>query len=272
MKRLLPLLLVLLAILSVFLSKHYAVVVPPDESGTASTAEPSTEPSENAELQDIAAYYAAQVTDDYSLTLPDGTTLRLCAPYAPLADCTREYFFDGDGMTVNDYLRHAREDYSLIVGTAYYSAERAEAIRQYWSDFGPSWSYTYEGKADEEFIDYLCTNVVGAKTDRGVAVGDGESAVLTAYPEKLLYISNGTEVWNAGSGEDGDYNEPPIVFDYALAWRPYENNDCRDITFYIKDGRVVTIEIISPYELRYVYGFDNEESDRVIAEKRAALG
>ena len=34
----------------------------------------------------------------------------------------------------------------------------------------------------------------------------------------------------------------------------------------------MTIEIISPYELRYVYGFDNEESDRVIAEKRAALG
>ncbi|MGN0710751.1 MAG: hypothetical protein ACI4LO_03240 [Anaerovoracaceae bacterium] len=44
-------------------------------------------------------------------------------------------------------------------------------------------------------------------------------------------------------------------FDYAYAWQPYnaENNDIRDITFYIKDGKISSIEVIKPFELRYVY-------------------
>lgn len=35
-----------------------------------------------------------------------------------------------------------------------------------------------------------------------------------------------------------------------------ESNELRDITFYMKDGVVAAIEVMEPYELRYVYGYD----------------
>ena len=124
-------------------------------------------------------------------------------------------------------------------------------------------------------MDYLRTNIVGAATHRMVAVGDEESAVLAAYPRDLLYLPwDATETWRICSGEEEPvYNEPEIDCDYVLVWQPDgEGADSRDITFYIKDKTVAVIELTAPYERRYGYGLDRDLSDRMIAEKRAALG
>ena len=71
---------------------------------------------------------------------------------------------------------------------------------------------------------------------------------------------------------DPEANLSP-AFDCAYAWQPYtrENNDCRDITFYLRDGAVAAIEIASPYELRYVHGYDRDAGLETANANRATL-
>ena len=64
-----------------------------------------------------------------------------------------------------------------------------------------------------------------------------------------------------------------LSFDCAYAWQPFavESNDIRDITFYINDGVVVAIEMMEPYELRYVYGYDRDAGLARAVENRNKL-
>lgn len=236
-------------------------------------------PQEEGTPQDISTHYAKQAAEDFSLALPDGMVLELAAPYAPFSGCTREYRFDGEEMYACERKRHANEDYSLIVGTDYYAAENTAQIQKFLQTrviFDSPVPYTYFGGTDEEFINYLRTNILGAETGRGVAVGDGEETVLKAYPDHLLYIP-GDEADMPGVRSDEEppaYCDPLFDCDYVLVWQPYDDpvvTDNRDISFYIKDGTVMVIELVTPYELRYGYSPDREQSERVIAEKRAAL-
>ncbi len=50
-----------------------------------------------------------------------------------------------------------------------------------------------------------------------------------------------------------------------------ETNEIRDITFYMKDGRIAAMESIEPYELRHVYGYDREAGLQYTEDKRGEI-
>lgn len=50
-----------------------------------------------------------------------------------------------------------------------------------------------------------------------------------------------------------------------------ETNEIRDITFYMKDYAIAAIEIIEPYELRHVYGYDREAGLQYTEDKRGEI-
>lgn len=66
---------------------------------------------------------------------------------------------------------------------------------------------------------------------------------------------------------------PDAGGEYAYAWQPFtaETNEIRDITFYMRDGTVVAIELVEPFELRYVYGFDREMALQKADENRESI-
>lgn len=116
-------------------------------------------------------------------------------------------------------------------------------------------THLYE-QDEVEYINCICTNINGVKTDLGVGIGNSEKELLTAYTDALYYL----EMEQVEPIYISLEPFPLCEFDYAYAWQPFtfETNDIRDITFYIRDGIIVAIEMVEPFELRYVYGYDRE--------------
>ena len=215
---------------------------------------PEDLPQDMAYLYDFffSERYDRQVSDEFSLTgreLPGRGMFLLYEPYVNQLEGAVETTADGDGMTpyrLRQY-RATLESGTLLVGTHYYEPDQLE------------------------YLSYLWTDIPGMKTVREVTVGSSEADLLRAYPEQLYYLTAqeaSPGIWSLESESDLSPS-----FDCAYTWQPYtqENNDCRDITFYLKDGTVAAIEISSPYELRYVYGYDRDAGLETANANRAAL-
>jgi hypothetical protein len=86
----------------------------------------------------------------------------------------------------------------------------------------------------------------GPKTYRGISVGASQRELLRLYPDDLYYLSK------ARTSDNGQIGKRNRDFDYAYSYYP-DDQTSNDITFYIKDGRVSSIEMIKAYERRYVY-------------------
>jgi hypothetical protein len=103
--------------------------------------------------------------------------------------------------------------------------------------------------ADDAFkvVVYMCTNETeGLATYRGVTVGSPEKNLLRLYPDDLYYLDKEEALIH-----DEIYRQNE-TFDYAYFYYPNDQT-ANDITFYIKDGEVSLIEMMSGYERRYVY-------------------
>ena len=83
-------------------------------------------------------------------------------------------------------------------------------------------------------------------------------SILSTYPASLYYLDQAS-VEPAVEKYTEDY-DAEFEFDYVYTWQPFtsETNELRDITFYIKDGTVSSIEIVAPFELRYTDGYGGE--------------
>lgn len=188
--------------------------------------------------------YDNRVSDEFSVIIPneikfqnnktttESNKISLFEEYVSAETPVSKYSYDGDGMVPHSYNRYwytFGKDGNLLVETDFYEPDKREYISYFWTD------------------------IKGAMTDKNVAIGESEDALLGTYTENLDYIDkNNAEPCVAKFDIDLDVE---FEFDYAYAWQPYnaENNDIRDITFYIKDGKISSIEVIKPFELRYVY-------------------
>lgn len=181
--------------------------------------------------------YGDRVSGNFSLILPEGTGFhrdRLCLleKYENKTPPVSVYSYDGEGMAPHMYKRYwytFETGGSLLVETDFYEPDSVEYVSYFWTD------------------------AEGAKTNQGIGVGSTETALLSAYTEDLYYLDlDDAEPAMVKYAEDHDAG---FEFDHAYAWQPFttENNDIRDITFYIKDGKVSSIEVAEPFELRYVY-------------------
>lgn len=199
--------------------------------------------------------YGDRVTSDFSLTLPsdnnvDEETIFLLGQLQSNMQQFSEHSYDGDGMVPHMYKRHwytVETGYSLLLETDFYEPD------------------------DVEYISYMWTNIKGTKTSRNVSIGSTEADLLSAYTTDLYYLTrDATEPAVAKYTEDYDAE---FNFACAYTWQPYtlKSNDIRDITFYIKDGIITSIEIAEPFELRYVYGYDRVAGLQYADEKRSAL-
>ena len=185
--------------------------------------------------------YDERVDRAFSMTLPEekDSPVILYDRFSYDTDAFKEFvsgekylsISDNDGLTAydsNKFLYMAEDGSYLVVKTDYYDLD------------------------DREYISCIRTNVEGAETDRGVKVGSSEEELLDAYYGDYDFYYLTKEQTERYPVE----KEPDFAFDYAFTWQPFtpETNDIRDITYYISDGKVSVIEIMSPYELRYVYG------------------
>lgn len=192
------------------------------------------------------------VISSFSLTFPSGTltgtesdTLYLLSRYQNQGAPAQENIYDGDGMTPYKYKDYdfSNESGSLFVKTHLYEPD------------------------DVEYINYICTNINGVKTNLGVGIGNSEKELLSTYTDNLYYLETEQTEPVYFSLEPSPVDE----FDYAYAWQPFtpETNECRDITFYIRDGMIVAVEMVEPFELRYVYGYDREVGLQQANENRS---
>ena len=85
---------------------------------------------------------------------------------------------------------------------------------------------TEDGGAERVFR--MTTDQPGVPTADGVAVGDSEAAVLSAYPDAAALGAVGESQWGA---------------DYALVYEPGQWSGCCHIAFFMKDGAVIAIEV-----------------------------
>ncbi len=207
--------------------------------------------------------YDYRITDNFSLSLPDidspiSDTFFLFENYDNEIDTVKEYLYDGEGMVpyMNKRYWYNFEKGNFMIGTHYYEPDNVEYISYLWSD------------------------IEGVKTNKNIAVGSTEKELLLAYTNDLYYIDKEEAI----SGSDGlsvifiiGYNEgntegldEKYDFDYAYMWQPFtpETNELRDITFYIKDKGIIAIEIIEPFELRHVYGYDRDAGLRYTENQR----
>ena len=234
--------------------------LPPEEPRTADRP---TIPENLAEGMDylydftFTERYDDRRTADFSLILPEnvqllssGHAVELYEKYQNEAVPDYTTVLDGDGMAPHLYKRYwysCGAGQEMFVETDFYEPDNVE------------------------YVSCIYSNIGGVATNQGVAVGSPESELLSAYRENLYYISKGETEPRIAAVEDG----VPFrsVFEYAYAWQPYtpETNECRDVTFYINDGKIVSIETISPFALRYVYGYDRETGRQTADERRAAL-
>ena len=179
--------------------------------------------------------YDEDVSRDFSLSLNE-ITLSLYEEYQNKANPQMQLQYDGDGMVPHQYKRYwyEVEDGDLVVGTHYYEPDNLE------------------------YLTYLWTDIEGAKTDNGISVGDSVNKLLGAYKDNLFFI------------EKGEARPELLViddtlqwasYDGAYVWQPYspERRDTRDITFYVENQIVTAIEMVQPFELRYVYRNNQSE-------------
>ncbi|HZJ76773.1 MAG TPA: hypothetical protein VFC70_03585 [Oscillospiraceae bacterium] len=209
--------------------------------------------------------YDNKISEDFSLVLSNkidlpNDTLFLFEKYQneSSADAVKEYLYDGDGLMPCMHKRYWNtfQDEGLMIGTHYYEPDNVE------------------------YISYIWSNIEGARTNKNIAVGSSEKELLFAHTDDLYYIDRDEAVSGAeglstisiigyqeGNSEELDEN---YDFDYAYMWQPFtpETNELRDITFYIKDGKVVAIEIVQPFELRHVYGYDRDAGLQYTEEQR----
>lgn len=206
--------------------------------------------------------YDDRITDDFSLVLSDKAspirdTLFLFEKYENEMDAAKEYLYDGDGMVpyMDRRYWYTFEKGDLMIGTHYYEPDNVEYISYLWSD------------------------IEGAGTNKNVAVGSTEQELLSAYTNDLYYIDKGEAFSESGLSvigligyEDGNSEviDENYDFDYAYAWQPFtpETNEIRDITFFVKDSEVVAIEMMQPFELRHVYGYDRDAGLQYTEEQR----
>lgn len=227
------------------------------------TVPPNT-PEEIEYLYDFrfSERYDDHITDDFSIRLPEqvgqnSDTFFLFDHYQEESTAKKEYTYSGDGMVPYAYKRYwyNLEKGSLMIGTDSYETDHVEYISYLWSD--------------QE----------GVKTNKNVAVGSTEKELLSSYTDHLYYIDRDEALSEINLSAisilgDQEGNTETLVegydFDYAYMWQPFtpEKNDIRDITFYIKDGKVTAIELINPFELRQVYGYDREVGLQYTEEQR----
>lgn len=202
----------------------------------------------------LEKYYGTPASDEYALFLPESwggaalpAQLRLYELFDP-PEADENGSFDSDGLTPFEHTWY-RYDGAAAGGHLLATCSR------------------FEGET-EEYLSNLWTDLPGVGTGRGVAVGSGEAALLAAYPQDLYYLTP-EDFYEENVAE---YRTPPdFSFDWVYVWQPYENNDIRQLTFFLKDGLVTAIEADRPYELRFVDFYDREEGLRRTEERRAAL-
>lgn len=182
--------------------------------------------------------YDKNIKEDFSLEFSDegnfqGCRLALLEKSIDKVDNTEMREYSSDGMAAYSSMRRYFYSDGVIIGTHRYEQDNVE------------------------YISYLWTNRPGSKTITGIEVGSTEESVMEAYPQNLYFIPEGQSEEDALSFKEADIFS--LDFDYAFAWQPFttDSNEIRDITFYLKDGKVTSIEMMQPFELRYVYGFDN---------------
>lgn len=143
----------------------------------------------------------------------------------------------------------------------------------YWFDLVASAQLYVETKtvSGQETISALWTNADGATTGRNVGVGSTERDILSSYTKDLYYIAKDAVEPLCNPSE----NEPVPTLDYdcAYLYQPFtqETNDVRDITFFVKDGKVTSIKISEPIEASYVYGYDRDAGLKAADDKRTEL-
>lgn len=234
--------------------------LPLEETGTADRP---TLPDNAAEWMEylydftFTERYDDNRTADFSLILPEnvhllssGHAIELYEKYQNEAVPDYIKVLDGDGMVPHLYKRYwysCGAGQELFLETDFYKPDNVE------------------------YVSCIHSNIEGVATNRGVAVGSSESELLSAYREDLYYLDKGETGPRFAAVESG--SDFQFVIEYAYTWQPFtpETNEIRDITFYMNDGKIVSIEVTSPFELRYVYGYDREAGLRIANERRAAL-
>lgn len=212
--------------------------IPDGEDRTGMPTIPEGIPEDMEYLFDFtfAERYDEAVDMDFSLDFSgaegmDADTLVLFEQYRDETGSAEVYDYSGDGMTPYSVRRYVYPD-GVIVGTHCYEADGVE------------------------YISYLWTNREGVRTAAGIGVGSTQEEIMAAYPSALYYIpGNQTEEDTIAFSELTAFE---LEFDHAVTWQPFtiESNELRDITFYIQDEIVTSMEVTQPFELRYVYGFD----------------
>ncbi len=197
--------------------------------------------------------YVARMTDDFSLSLAEIT---------------------GQGQGTYTLFDHFDVEDHTIKVLSYESDNLAPPSQHnlYWfvSQNGGLFVDTdYYELDNQAFITYLWSNCEGIHTNKGVAVGSTESNLLIAYEDDLYYLEK-DEALSATRSNLLSYIdfinknlatlENKYDFEYAYIWQPFnpETNEIRDITFFMKQSKVVGIELNTPPELSHVYGYDRE--------------
>lgn len=229
-----------------------------DNSAVSSNA-PADKPTVPAETpEDLREMYNFSFSERYDDKIAEAFSLMfsqdvqpnpmvLLQKYENQMEAVGERIYNSDGMEPHKYREYeyaVEAGGRLVVRTDYYEPDQAEYVSCLWTD------------------------LEGTRTNLGVGVGSSETDLLAAYQEDLYYL-------------EGDHTEQvwsdelsAVQYQYAYAWQPFteENNDIRDITFYIRDGVVAAIEMTEPYELRYVYGYDRAAGLQAANKRREELG
>ncbi len=158
--------------------------------------------------------------------------------------------YDGDGTVPYEYKRYI------------YRFNDKEAL----------WVGTHCYEDGSEYIDYLWSDISsGVKTYRGIGVDSSLDDIIRAYPEDLYYLSRnelgdeaGTTAMAEYKDKSGKFVSSAAYYNCAYFYQPFEDNDVRDIHFYMRDGKVAAIEIFSPFELRHVYSGERSNENLVL--------
>ena len=192
--------------------------------------------------------YNARVDEAFGLAFYDeetktgGEYILLMPVEGALEGATVESI-DGDGLTPYQLKRYKQDgpNGSLVVGVHAYPLDGVEYISYLW-------------------------------TDRpGMCLADWSSLEVGAPEKDLVWRYSNLRPIDKGEAElDWMSSHSTWDFDEFYVWQPDppESNDCRDITFYMKDGKVAAIEMTAPFELRYVYGHDKGAELQRAEERR----
>ena len=176
--------------------------------------------------------YDKLVTTAFSLCIND-RILSLLEPYTNEKDPYKTVSYGGDGMVPYDTYRYwFKEDAGdLVIATHCYELD------------------------NKEYLSYIFTSIPGSILNSGVGIGSKIEDVELIYTEHFRDLG-GYDSWSGTPellrvDDELTFNS----YDHLYVWQPFtpETNEIRDITFFTKDGIVVAIEMMLPYEARYVY-------------------